>query len=157
MATEVSRDSGLGVELQGRLSDNQKTALDLGLGPETTAGQFIASLTARTEAEIVKATKTDPDSPSKRAAAASEVARLKTSESVKEIARLEGLARAANGLVTHLRSIAQELDAAAFAKTLKRLTGLCHLTCISGYVQFSANCRRWPRWRRRSRPRGAVR
>jgi energy-coupling factor transporter ATP-binding protein EcfA2 len=109
-------------ELQSRLSENLRTALNLGLPPDTTAGQFLESLTAQTtDAQIVAATKADTDAATKRAAAASEVARLETSDSTREKTRLQGLASAANSLTKHLQNIASELDTGALANAAQEL------------------------------------
>jgi len=101
-------------EITSRIRANELQALNLDLNPATGAGKFVTSLSATiASAAFEAAVAIDPNIESRRAEAATEVARLETSDSTKERTRLLQLAMAATGLRVHLESLGRELDASA--------------------------------------------
>lgn len=102
--------------VSGRLVENQRESLDLDLPLETTAGAFLAGLTTNTTiAEIDAATEPDPDASSKRAKAATELARLETTDATKERARLEVVAASATAISEHLAELVLEIGSTSLA------------------------------------------
>jgi energy-coupling factor transporter ATP-binding protein EcfA2 len=81
--------------LSSRLQQNQAKALQLAIPPETAAGVFVSSLKPTTsQQDIVDATSLPADIAQRHARAASEVARLQSSDAVRERQRLERLSAA---------------------------------------------------------------
>ena len=100
-------------EIQGRIRDNHAEAIRVSLPAETTAGAFLAGLSARTtDDQITKATQLAGDTNEALAKALAEEARLKGSDPSKERTRLQERAGQLNGLQAalagHLAYFSQE-------------------------------------------------
>ncbi len=128
--------------LWSRVRDNQGTAFHLTIPPDTEAGGFLARLSATTTAQdIADAVAVPADIASQHARAASEVARLQSSDVTRERARLEELASdfaAAGDQVSRLQRLLGEesiSDAAEEQSTAVALRAAAELAASADFSQ----------------------
>jgi len=106
-------------EIASRVASNEATALALDLAPTTTAGVFLATLTAATTDSQIDAATTLPDGTNERLAVVlQEEARLNSSDPQKEKARLSTLSIQVDDLG---RSVATLLEAVGAEMTSERV------------------------------------
>lgn len=109
--------------LSTQLVENQRTQLDLGIPAETTAGAFLAGLTAATSLDaITAATTPDPNATQARADASAAVAHLESTNAVRERQRIEQLAQAADDVATHLAALVSQLSAVTLGTAEEELS-----------------------------------